>query len=152
MRFCVIVIAAAIACRGKPPPPAQPAEATPVAAAPDAQVAGDATLLDQDLPQLALRSLAMYQDIATAFAASGQDCAVATTKLRQFAGTYRDVTIANAKVLHDGRAKQLQAALDPHSDAFDAAARSIMQSPTMSKCSQDPSFAKAFDALLSPPP
>lgn len=145
----MISVAAAVACRGKPPPPAQPAEAAPIA---DAAIAADAAALDQDLPRLALRSLAMYQDVAKAFAVSGEDCAAAATKLGQLAGAYRDVVTANAKVLHDGRAKQLQAALDPHGDAFDGAARAIMQSPTMARCSQDPAFAKAFDELLEPPP
>lgn len=149
MRSWVISIAAAAACRATPPPPAQPAEAAPSA---DAAIASDATALDQDLPRLALRSLALYQDVANAFAASGEDCAAAATRLGQLAGAYRDVVTANAKVLHDGRAKQLQAALDPHGDAFDRSARAIIQSPTMSKCSQDPAFAKAFDHLLEPPP
>ena len=151
MRRCVITIAVMVACRGKPPP-AQPVKLPPVAATPDAQLTSDAGPLDQDLPQLALRSVAMYQDIAMAFASSGQDCAAATAKLDRLASTYRDVAIATAKVLHDGRAKQLQAALDPHGDTFDTAARAIMQSPTMAKCSQDPAFAKAFDALLGSPP
>ena len=149
MKPCAITIALAIACRGKPPPPAQPAEA---AATADAALAGDAASLDQDLPRLALRSLAMYQDVAKAFVASGEDCAAAATRLGQLAGAYRDVVTANAKVLHDGHAKQLQAALDPHGDAFDDSARAIMQSPTMSRCAQDPAFANAFDALLEPPP
>lgn len=152
MRLCVIAIAAAVACRGKPPPPAQPAEAVPSADASDAGAAIDAASLDQDLPRLAQRSLVMYQDVANAFAASGDDCVAATAKLGQLAGMYRDVVMANAKVLRDGRAKQLQAALDPHGDAFDGAARAIIQSPTMSKCSQDPAFAKAFDELLEAPP
>jgi hypothetical protein len=155
MRSCVIGIAAAIACSGKSPPPAQPAEAAPVTAVAvvgDAATAPDATPLDQDLPRLAERSLVMYQDVANAFAASGEDCSAAATKLGQLAGTYRDVVTANAKVLHEGRAKQLRAALEPHGDAFDSAARAIVQSPTMAKCSQDRAFEKAFDELLEAPP
>lgn len=145
----MIGVAAAVACRGKPPPPAQPAEAAPIA---DAVIAIDAAALDQDLPRLALRSLAMYQDVAKAFAASGEDCAAVAGRLGQLAAAYRDVVAANAKVVHDGRAKQLQAALDPHGDAFDGSARAILRSPAMAKCSQDPAFAKAFDELLEPPP
>ena len=145
----VMCLVLAAACSNKPAPPAQPAAPTPVVA--DAAVAGDARPLDQDLPRLAERSLALYRDVAQAFAAAGQDCAAATTSLRKLVATYSDVVAANAKVLHDGRARELRTALEPHSDDFDRSAQAIMQAPTMSKCSQDPAFAKAFDELLAPP-
>jgi len=145
----VIWIAAAVACSGTPPPPAQPA-APPPAIVADAAV--DAAPLDQDLPRLAERSLAMYKDVAKAFAAAGSDCAAATTRLDQLAAAYRDVVAANAKVLHDGRAKELRVALEPHDEEFNRAAQAVMQSPTMSRCSQDRAFAKAFDELLEAPP
>ena len=146
----VMWIAVAVACSGKPPPPAQPVASTPAPAVADAGV--DAAPLDQDLPRLAERSLAMYRDVASALAASGEDCKAATDKLGQLAAGYRDVVTANARVLHDGRAKQLRAALDPHSEDFDRSAQAIMKSPTMSKCSQDRGFARAFDELLEAPP
>jgi ABC-type transporter Mla subunit MlaD len=117
-----------------------------------ADAAVDAAPLDQDLSRLAERSLAMYQDVAKAFAATGQDCAAATARLRQLAAAYRDVVTANAKVLHDGRAKQLRAALEPHDEAFNRSAQAVVQSPTMSSCSRDAAFAKAFDELLEAPP
>ena len=123
----------------------------PAAVVADAAVA-DTPPLDQDLPRLVERAIAMYQDIAKALTASGTDCAAATAKLGQVTAGYRDVVAANAKVLHDGRAKELKAALEPHGDAFDAGARAIMQSPTMSKCSQDPAFTKALDQLLEASP
>jgi len=143
----VLWIAAAIACSGRSsgPPPAQPA---PVAAA-DAAV--EATPLDQDLSKLVERSLAMYQDVARAFEASQGNCAAATARLRELAGRYRDVAVANAKVLHDGRDKELRAALGPRGEQFDAAAAAVVQSPIMSKCAQDRSFGKAFDELVAPP-
>jgi hypothetical protein len=149
MKPRVIWLAAAFACSRPPPPPhGGPAPAAVVA---DAGLS-DAGPLDQDLPRLVVRSIAMYQDIAKAFTASGADCAAATAKLNQLAGSYRDVVAANAKVLHDGRAKELKAALEPHSAAFDAGAQAIMQSPTMSKCGRDPGFTKALDQLLEAPP
>lgn len=147
--FRVIGLAAVVAC--SKPPPAAPA-AGPAPAASDAGVAAAATALDQDLPRLVERSVLLYHAVADALAASGPDCAAATARLGQLAGTYRDVVAANAKVLHDGRAKQLQAALDPHSEDFDRSAQAIVQSPTMTKCSQDAAFIKAFDELLEPPP
>ena len=145
----VMWIAAAVACRGTPPPAAQPAAPPPPIVA-DAAV--DAAPLDQDLPRLIERSLAMYHDVAGAFAAAGTDCAAATARLGPLAATYRDVVTTNAKVLHDGRAAELRAALARRDDEFNRAAQAVVQSPTMSKCSQDPAFAKAFDDLLEAPP
>ncbi|HET7502908.1 MAG TPA: hypothetical protein VFK02_17935 [Kofleriaceae bacterium] len=142
-------IVAALACSGNSAPPAGPAR-SPTHAAADAAV--DATPLDQDLPRLVERAIAMYQDIARAFAASGPDCAAATTRLGQLARTYGDVTAANAKVLHDGRARELKAALEPRAEAFDAGARQILASPTMSRCAQDPAFTRALDGLLGASP
>jgi hypothetical protein len=129
-----------------PPPP--PASAPPVAAAPPP---ADATPLDQNLPRLVERALALYRDVAAALAASGNDCAAASARLRELSARYRDVVLANAKVLHDGRARPLRAALEPHGDEFDAAAQAVVQSPAMARCAPDPAFGKAFDELLAPP-
>jgi hypothetical protein len=154
----VLWLAGVIACSGASapppvaPPPVAPRPVAPPPVAPiDAGPPADARPLDQDLARLVERSLAMYGDVAAALTAS-TDCAAVSERLRQLATAYRDVVAANAKVLHDGRARELRAALDPHGDAFDASARAIVQSPTMAKCSQDRSFAKAFDELLEPPP
>lgn len=145
----VMWIAAALACSARSAPPPAP----PVAhAAPPADAGVDAAPLDQDLPRLAERSLALYQDIARAFTASGENCSAASARLHELTERYRDVVAANAKVLHDGRAKELRAALDPESDAFDAAAAAVVQSPTMSRCAQDRGFARAFDELVATPP
>jgi hypothetical protein len=149
MKLRLIWLALAIAC-GRPPTPPHRGS-VPVAVVADAAVV-DATPLDQDLPQLVERAIAMYQDIAKSFAASGTDCAAATSKLGELAQTYRDVVFANAKVLHDGRAKELKAALEPRGEAFDAGARDIMQSPTMSACAKDTAFTRALDRLLEASP
>jgi hypothetical protein len=141
---------AALACGPRPPQPAPTgtSHVAPLAPA-DAVVTAP---LDQDLPRLAARSLAMYQDVAKLFAAVGEDCAAATAKLGAFEATYHDVVSANAKVLHDGRAKELKVALEPHAEPIDFAAKSIAQSATMAKCSADVGFEKAFDALFEVPP
>lgn len=143
---------AVAACSSSPtrPAPAAPAPVASAAATAPAP-APDAAPLDQDLPRLVERSLAMYRDIAKAFAVSGEDCAAATGELHKLAGQDRDVVAANAKVLHDGRASELRAALDPHDAEFDAAAVAVVQSPTMAKCAPDPAFGKALDELLQPP-
>lgn len=136
------------ACSGTAPPPAQRVAAPPPvvidAAVPDAA-------LDQDLPRLVERSLAMYRDVVAALAAGGSDCAAAAARLRELAGAHRDVVVANAKVVRDGRSEQLRTALAPHGDAFDAAARDVMQSPTMARCANEPAFTRAFDELFSQP-
>ena len=145
----VIWIAAAVACSSRPPPAQPPvAPVVPVDAAPPAV---DAAPLDQDLPRLVDGLLAMYQDVDKAFTASHDDCAAATARLRELTGRYREVVAANAKVLHEGRDKELRAALGSRSQAFDAAAAAVVQSSTMSKCSQDRAFGKAFDELVAPP-
>ena len=140
-----LALTAGTACSAGPPPHA----ATP---APAAAPPADAGTLDQDLPRLVERSLVMYQDVARALADSGQDCAAATARLGRLAATYREVVTANAKVLRDGRAQALRAALDPHGEAFDRSAQAIVQSPAMASCAQDAAFARAFDALLEAPP
>lgn len=149
LRVMWIAAAAALACGGRPA--SGPAAAPPVAA-PVASARGAAAPLDQDLPRLVERSLAMYQDVAAAFAATRDDCAAATARLRELAGRYHEVVVANAKVLRDGRAKELKVALQPHDEAFDAAAAAIVQSPTMSRCAENPAFSKALDELLEAPP
>jgi hypothetical protein len=129
--------------------PVSPAPAAPPAA--PAPAAAAAAPLDQDLPRLVERALAMYRDVAGALAASGTDCAAASARLRELSERYRDVVTANAKVLRDGRARQLRAALESHGDEFDAAAQAVVGSPAMAKCAPDPAFSKAFDDLLAPP-
>ncbi len=155
----VMSIAAVLAaCGGRAPgPPASPPPAPPAAVAPaDAGApppspVADATPLDQDLPRLVDRALALYRDVAGALAASGDDCAAASARLRALSDRYRDVVTANARVLRDGRARQLRAALESHGDEFDAVAQAVVQSPTMARCAPDPAFGKAFDELLAPP-
>lgn len=147
-RSLALTLATAIGCSGAAPPAHQAAPPIIVDAGPPA----DAGPLDRDLPRLIDRSLAMYRDIAAAFAASGEDCAAATAKLGELAARDRDVVTANAKVLHDGRGAELRAALEPHGETFDASARAIMQSPTLARCAQDPTFARAFDQLFEAPP
>jgi hypothetical protein len=143
-------VASSIACSARAPSAPPPVPPAPVAVPADA--AADAAPLDRDLPQLVERSLAMYRDVARAFAASGEDCGAASARLRELAGRYRDVTAANAAVMHDGRAGELRAALGAHDQEFDAAAQAVMQSPTMARCARDPGFGKAFDELVAPPP
>lgn len=161
----VMSIAAVLAaCGGRAPgppaatppsPPAPTAAAAPAGAGAPTVIAApppaDATPLDQDLPRLVERALALYRDVAGALAASGNDCAAASARLRALSERYRDVVTANAKVLRDGRARQLRAALESHGDEFDAAAQAVIGSPVMAKCAPDPAFGKAFDELLAPP-
>lgn len=147
-RVLSIALAALISCGHPAPAPAPPVAPPPAAPAADAAVE---TALDKDLPRLAARSTQMYQDVAAAFAAAGEDCAAATTKLTEIQRRYADVMAAIAKVLHDGRARELRAALDPSADALDAAAKAIVDSRTMRRCSPDRAFTAAFDFIGAPP-
>jgi len=126
-----------------PPPPAQPRAAAPPA---------DSNGLDQDYPRLADRAVKLYEAVAEAFRAAGTDCAQATAKLDAIAAANRDVVAANVKVLHEGHARELKQALAARADQLDAAAKSIVESPTMAKCSQDPAFTRSFDDLVGTPP
>ena len=140
-------VARGAARRGSAPPTAAPV-AAPLPAAP---APAPAAPLDQDLPRLVERGLAMYRDIAGALAASGNDCAAASARLRELSGRYRDVVAANAKVVRDGHARQLQAELDARGDEFKAAADAVAGAPIMARCGPDPAFHKAFDDMFVPP-
>jgi len=139
----------AAACGHPAPAPVPLGTSTHQPAVADASI--DAPL-DQDLPQLAKRATALYEEVARVLAAAGEDCAAATTKLSGLRQAYADVVAANAKVLHDGRARELRAALEPHADALDAAAKAIVESKTMATCSPDHVFTDAFDNLVGAPP
>lgn len=145
-----------VACGGpgpaREPAPGSAGSATVAPVPVDAATPPPALPLDEDLPRLARRAVTLYQDVATAFAAAGQDCAAATTRLRELTAVHADVVAANAKVLRDGRAMQLKLALRAHDQELDQAARAIMQGPTLPACSQDEAFAQAFDELVGAPP
>lgn len=132
---------ALVACSQGPTP------SQPVATPADAPLV-DAPL-DRDLPLLAQRSVKLYQDVVAAFAAAGEDCTAATSRLAELAKGYADVVAANAKVAQEGRSAELKAALAPHDAALSEAARSIMHSPTLAKCAQDPAFGAAWESLVA---
>lgn len=150
----VLSIALLVLGCGHPAPPAAtpgdthvpPAHTAPAA---DAAPGGP---LDRDLPRLAERAVKLYQDIVAAFAEGGEDCAAVTAKLTALKASYADVTAANAKILHEGRARELRAALDPHAAELEPAAKAIVDSPTMKKCGSDRAFADTFDSLVGAPP
>ena len=144
--LCVVGLAACPPAAA-PIEPVKPTQPTPPPDAPPAPVA-----LDQDLPRLAERATKLYQEVAAAFAAAGENCTDATTRLSTLQKANADVIAANAKVLHDGRARALRMALEPHAEALDAAAKAIVDSKTMTKCSGDRTFTDTFDELVGAPP
>ena len=155
MRYLLLIVL--MACGTKSSPPAKPApppdaaiDAVPMAAV-DAAPAPTGPL-DRDLPRLAQRAVALYEAVVVAFRAAGTDCAAATTKLGTLRTEFGEVIVANAKVLHEGRARELKVALAKHGDKLDAAAKEIVGSQTMSKCTSDRAFTKAFDELVGAPP
>jgi hypothetical protein len=128
------------------PPPITPDAA--VALAPDAPTATGA--LDKNIPLLAQKSVDLH--VAVAAALKVGDCAAVTTQLVALRTQYAEVTAATEKLLHEGRAKELSTALAKFNDKLEAAAKEIVGSPTMSKCSPDRAFQKAFDDVLGAPP
>lgn len=139
------LLIALCACTHPATPPAKPVTppATPVVTGPP---------LDQDLPRLADRTLAMYTALAGAFGKAGGDCAAATTSLGALEKEYADAIAANAKVLRDGRAKELRDAVAPHQADFDAQAKAIAGAPTLAACENNKPFEDAFDRLVGAPP
>ena len=150
----VLLVIATLGCGTKAPPPAPPQPPPPVDAAivVDAPPPAQTGPLDRDMPRLAERSLKLYESVVATFRATGGDCPAATTKLNELRTEFADVTTANAKVLHEGRGRELKAALAKYDDKLDAAAREIVGSQTMSKCSSDRAFTRAFDELVGAPP
>ncbi|MGE0871571.1 MAG: hypothetical protein AB7P03_23630 [Kofleriaceae bacterium] len=146
-RALVVVVMLGCGARTQPAPPSQPiAEpAPPIDAAP-----AEPLPLDQDLPSLARRALQLFEQLDQALAASGQDCAIATAKIRELVTAYGDVIAANGKVVREGRQAQLKQALAPYDAQMDAAARSIAGSPALASCVQNAEFTAAFDALVPP--
>jgi len=147
MRWLAIAVLAA--CGHAAPPPGPTPGTTHVVA--DAGVADTGPVgLESHLDELAKRSTQLYKDLARALDEANGDCAAATSKIDALVTTYADVTAANARVLHAGhdRVKQLKAALAPYEDELDAAAKKIVESPTMRACSQDAGFAKVMDRLV----
>ena len=139
----------AIGCSGHQTTPTQKHGSAAVV---DAGAPVDAGPLDGDLYKLAERSVKLYEAVAHAFEIAGEDCAAAAGKLAELQQTYADVVTANAKVLHDGRAQNLKVALKHYDDKLDAAAKAIMSSKTLRKCSTDAAFARSFDLLVGAPP
>ena len=133
-----------------PPVPDASVDAAPVVALDAAPSASGP--LDRDLPRLALRAVALYEGLVAAFRAAGTNCALATTKIDELRVQNADVTAANQKVLHEGRARELKAALAKYDDKLDAAMKEIVGSQTMSKCSSDRAFTKSLDDLVGAPP
>lgn len=146
-RVMWIALFALAACGHPPAPP--PSIQPPVVVIP--VDAGIPMPLDQDYPRLAQRGSELLQQLAAGFAAAGEDCGAAIAKLHELKATYADVVAANAKVLHEGRGPELKAALATHEAASSTAAKAIVESKTMAKCSADRAFTDAFDDLVAPP-
>ncbi len=161
-RRLVLALSATVtaACSGHAPDPAPPGHG-PVHLAP-ARGDGDADgstgsapavvrPLDQDLPRLAERAVAMLHAIAAGLDAAGVDCGVAATKLDEVQVAYADVFAANAKVARADRHAELVAAMAPQQPALDAAAAAVFRTRAIGTCMDQPAFAAAFDRALGAP-
>lgn len=147
-----IALAMLVSACGHAPPPAEPGTTHVAPAAAPADAAAPPAL-DDDLPRLAERSVAMYQALAKLLGEPSTDCPAVAGKLDAIATEYADAIAANAKVLHAGHDKiqRLKSAVEPHQAELDAAAQTIGASATMKTCSEQAAFAKAIDRLLGEP-
>lgn len=136
----------AIAC-GQPAARVQ-SPLSPPPATPDATVAAPGTLAD-NLPELARRARQLYLDWAAAFSDANLDCAAATARVTALADKNADLAAANKAVFRAGhdRVKALRAELEKYEAEMGPLAKSIMESPIMSRCSTDPQFSHAIDRL-----
>lgn len=137
----------AIAC-GQPASASQPRPPQQPVASVDAGIDAPRSLAE-DLPALALRARLLYLDWAAAFADATIDCATATSRVSALADKNADVAAANKAVFRAGheRVKAFRAELDKYEAEMMPAAKAIMESPIMARCSGDAAFARAIDRL-----
>jgi hypothetical protein len=105
--------------------------------------------LAEDLPRLAGRARELYLAWHAAYTDATIDCATATTRTNEVADKFADVTEANRIVWRGGheRIKAFRAELDKYDAEIAPAAKSILESPIMGRCVDDPAFARAIDRL-----
>jgi len=91
----------------------------------------------------------MYSDWAAAVKDPQLDCPAATARINALADKYAEVIAANRAVLKAGRAKvrAFRAELEKYEAEMQPVAKSITESPVMSRCAPNPDFAKAIDRL-----
>jgi hypothetical protein len=137
-----------------PSPQPTPVGQTHVVRAIDAGAVSDAAALEDDLPRLAGRAVALYQAWQKALVDAGEDCAKATANLNAVADQYADVIAANERILKGGHDKiaALKQALAAHEQEMDTAAEGIMHSKALATCTQDRAFVKALDRIGGSPP
>lgn len=142
----VWLAAVALGC-GQPAPPQAPRTQEVRVIEPDAGVVPPR--LADDLPALAARARLLYLDWQRAFADDTLDCATATARTTDLADRYADVIEANRELMRAGhdKIKAFRAELDKYEAEIGPAARSVIESPIMSRCASDPAFARATDRL-----
>jgi hypothetical protein len=130
--------------------PAQTSRTTPATATAPVDAAVDARpALADDLPRLALRARQLYLDWQAAFADGNTDCTTATASMNALADKNADVIEANQQVMRDGhdKRKALRAEVEKYESEMAPVAKSIIESPIMSRCASDATFMKAVDRL-----
>jgi hypothetical protein len=141
----VLALVAAMACKSAPspspapPPPPRVVEAPPPPPPPPP--------LDRDPSRLVDRLLAMFTDVPAALVGP---CDGVKAALAGLSDRYADVIAANAKVVSEGRAGELRAAIVARRDEVAAAGRAMMTALTKASCGSDPDFIAAFDKVARP--
>jgi hypothetical protein len=139
------------------PPPSPPPGDARVAIANDAAIAPiDAPpprALDEDPSRLAAREVGLYDDLAAALTAAGDDCDAAATKIDAIVDANADAIAAFAKIARGGDRERdaLLAALAPHRAHLDATMHAIATARAVQTCARNAAFAAAFERLNGAP-
>jgi hypothetical protein len=144
MRWIVFALTAIACGHVSPTPTPIAAPLAPVVVAPPP---APPLPLDQDLPRLVDRLLAMYQAIGDALIGT---CDEVTARLATL--SFDDVPAAIAKVLHDGRGGDLHAALARRDPRFAELGRRITESPVIASCAGNEVFTAALDKVIGRAP
>jgi hypothetical protein len=143
--WLAILAIVAVGCGQRAPAraPRSPATASPSTTAPTP------VRLADDLPRLAGRAKELYLAWQSALSNGDLDCTTASVRTNHVADVFADVAEANREVVRAGheRITKLRAELDTYDAEIGPAAKAIVESPIMSRCVDDPAFARAIDRL-----
>jgi hypothetical protein len=131
--------------RASAPPPVKPSQHASPSTGGTVTITAIELPLDRDLPRLAMRITAMYVAVADAVTTAGTDCKRVVDGVTAARERHRDAIAATTIVIGDGRAADLEAALDPHSMTIAGALRRM--SPRLDTCRDDAALGDALDQL-----
>jgi len=105
--------------------------------------------LDEDPARVAVREVALYDQLAAALAAAGDDCDAASTRIGELVDANLDAIAAYVKIERAGGElrERLHAALAMQRDHLDATMHDVANAPAMRACAHHAGFTDALDRL-----